>query len=209
MRQKEKMMKIGKAIITFTIISLFGCNGQEHQNDGKANEIQNEILQLETANSKKIYLENILKDDQALRNGEKSAELILKYGKDSKEHMEYVKAQWKQDEINLRKIEAYLKKYGYPKKNELGKDAAIAPWIVIHHSTDTEIRNRNFKILYQAYLTGDIDDNAMSMYLGRTYEFTFKERFRMESPYKSEDEINLLIEILNLDEEKANSQSHL
>jgi hypothetical protein len=202
-------MKIGKVILAFTIVIIFGCNSQRNQNDEKANDIHNEIQQLETINSKKTYLENILEQDQLVRNGEKSSELVLKYGRDSEEYREYVKAQWKRDEINLRKIEAYLKKYGYPKKSELGKDAAIAPWIVIHHSTDTGIRNRNFEILYQAYLTGDIDDNAMSMYLGRTYEFSFKERFRMESPYKSEDEINRLIEKLNLEVEKAKAQHHL
>ncbi|MEZ4933326.1 MAG: hypothetical protein R2788_14550 [Saprospiraceae bacterium] len=198
-------MKIVKIIFLFTLISIFGCNGQSNQSSEKSNGIEYEIQQLETADSKKAYLEQILADDQAVRNGEISAELMLKYGKDSEEYMEYVKAQWDQDEINLHKIETYLEEYGYPKKDELGKDVAIAPWLVIHHSTDTGIRNRNFEILYKAYLSGDIDDTAMSMYLGRTYEFTFKERFRMENPYKSEDEINQLIEKLNLEEEKANA----
>jgi hypothetical protein len=198
-------MKIVKIIFLFSLISIFGCNGQSNQSGEKSNGIEYEIQQLETADSKKAYLEQILADDQAVRNGEISAGLMLKYGKDSEEYMEYVKAQWDQDEINLHKIETYLEEYGYPKKDELGKDAAIAPWLVIHHSTDTGIRNRNFEILYKAYLSGDIDDTAMSMYLGRTYEFTFRERFRMENPYKSEDEINQLIEKLNLEEEKANA----
>lgn len=199
-------MKIGKIIFAFTFISMLGCSGQMNQSYKKTNGIEYEIQQLETADSKKAYLEKILEDDQAVRDGEKSAELMLKYGKDSEEYMEYVKAQWKQDEINLQKIETYLRKYGYPKKDKLGKDAAIAPWLVIHHSTDTGVRNRNFEILYKAYLSRDIDDTAMAMYLGRTYEFTFKERFRMESPYKSEDEINQLIEKLNLEKEKANAK---
>jgi hypothetical protein len=170
---------------------------------------ENEINSLETDEAKRGFLEKIYKDDQQVRDGKKEAELLLTYGKDSKEHMDYVQAQWKQDEINLQKIETYLGKYGYPKKDELGKEAALAPWIVIHHSTDTGIRNRHFEILYQAYLTGDIEDTAMSLYLGRTYEFTFKESFEMKSPYRSEDKINQLIKKLNLEEKKANTHYRL
>jgi len=167
--------------------------------DNKSSKIEQQIEGLETGEDKRRFLEKILEDDQKVRDG-KDSELMLKYGKDSKEHMEYVQAQWRQDEINLIKIEKYLEKFGYPSKNELGKDAAIAPWLVIHHSTDTQIRNRNFEVLYEAYLREDIDATAMSLYLGRTYEFTYGKRFRMESPYKSEDEINQLIKELDLKE---------
>ena len=69
---------------------------------------------------------------------------MLKYGKDSEEHMEYVKAQWRQDEINLIKIEKYLEIHGYPEK-ELGGQATTAPWMVIHHVQGYEVRERNFE----------------------------------------------------------------
>ncbi|HFA47851.1 MAG TPA: hypothetical protein ENJ95_02395 [Bacteroidetes bacterium] len=196
-------MKFDKFILIVFLILFCGCAEKTKK---EISAIEEEISQLNSIEDKKLYLEKILEDDQAVRNSEKSAELMLKYGNDSEEYMEYVKTQWKQDEINLHKIEAYLKKFGYPKNDEMGKNAVTAPWIVIHHQTDTGIRNRNFEILYKAYLNGDIDDTAMSFYLGRTYEFTFRERFKMESPFKSEDEINKLIEKLNLEEEKANAQ---
>ena len=63
--------------------------------------------------------------------------------------------------------------------------------------------------VYEAYLKGDIDDGAISFYLGRMYEMKNGERLRMESPYKSEDEINKLIEELNLEEKQANAQQRL
>jgi hypothetical protein len=61
-------------------------------------------------------LENIFELDQSVRDGKKEAELIRDYGYNSKEHMDYINEQWRQDEINLIKIEAYLQKHGYPEK---------------------------------------------------------------------------------------------
>ena len=191
--------------MAITLISIFACNSKVNQSSEQIKEIENEIQQLKTANAKKIYLEKILEDDQAVRDSEKSAELMLKYGKDSEEYMEYVKTQWKQDEINLIKVEKYLEIYGYPGK-ELGDMATTTPWMVIHHAQGYETRERNFEKVYGAYLKGDIDDGAISFYLGRMYQMKNGERLRMESPFKAEDEINQLIKELNLEEKKANAQ---
>ncbi|MFT6320029.1 MAG: hypothetical protein ACJAT4_000951 [Granulosicoccus sp.] len=199
-------MKIENIILGILILLLLGC-GEKAETENL--EFEKVIESLNSNDDKRGFLEKVYEEDQKVRDGSKDAELMLKYGKDSKEHMEYIQAQWKQDEINLNKVEKYIEKFGYPKKKELGKDAAIAPWIVIHHSTDTAIRNRNFEILYKAYLAEDIDDTAMSLYLGRTYEFTFRERFRMENPYRSEDEINQLIKKLGLEKRKANVQKSI
>ncbi len=202
-------MKIEKLLVMITLILMIGFIGCNKRVEKVSVNYENEINNLETDEEKRKFLEKILADDQQVRDGKKEAELMLKYGKDSKQHMDYIEAQWQQDEIHLEKIETYLGKYGYPNKDELGKEAALAPWIVIHHSTDTEIRNRNFEILYLAYLTGDIDDTALSLYLGRTHEFKFQESFEIESPFQSEDKINQLIKKLDLEEKKANAQYRL
>lgn len=180
-----------------TLVFIIACKNNKAPSSPK-----NETYQLETIEGKRTFLEQILKDDQLVRDGEKAANLVLRYGKDSKEDLAYAEAQWKQDAINLQKIEDYLKAFGYPQKAELGEDAAITPWLVIHHSTDIEVRNKYFEVLYKAYLTKDIDDTAISMYLGRTYQFTFREMFDIESPYLPEDEINQLIQKLGLEDKK-------
>jgi coenzyme F420-reducing hydrogenase alpha subunit len=187
-------MKIENLLWIFILFSLVACKNVQVEEDS---EILTEVRQLQSIEAKKNYLDKIYEDDQSVR-GSKGQELMLKFGKDSEEYMDYIKAQWMQDEMNLEKVEAYLKVFGYPKKEEVGENAALAPWLVIHHSTDLEARNRNFKDLYEAYLTKKIDDNAMSFYLNRTYQFTFKERMKIESPFKSEDEINQLIKALDL-----------
>jgi len=149
-----------------------------------------------------MYLERVLEDDQAVRDSEESARITMQYGRNSKENRDYVEKQWRMDELNLFKIESYISIFGYPSKAELGEIAALAPWIVIHHSTEMDVRNRNFKHLYKAYLDGNTDDNALVMYLNRSYRMTFREDFYIESPFKAEDEINGLINALDFNQVK-------
>ena len=191
-----------KLVLIFTLVSILGCSEQVNLTDAMTAEIENEIQLLKTPDAKKKYLEKILEDDQSVRDGQLSADLMLKYGKNSKEHMEYVKTQWKQDEINLVKIEKYFEIHGYPDK-ELGTKATTAPYMVIHHARDYEPRMRNFEIVYEAYLNGNIDDGAISFYLGRMYQMKNGERLYIESPFRPEDEINQLIKELGLEQQKA------
>jgi len=72
---------------------------------------------------------------------------------------------------------------GYPSK-EMGQMAVNTPWMVIHKAQGYEPRKRNFDKVYEAYLKGDINDGAISFYLGRMYQIKKGERFRMESPYE-------------------------
>jgi len=193
-------MKMKKQIWIFLLVAFFGCKEADHEQQVI---IEDEIKKLESVGDKKTYLENILEDDKKVRDGSKRADIILKYGKNSKEFRDYQNKQWEQDEINLVKIEKYLEIHGYPKK-QLGDMATTTPWIVIHHAQGYGTRERNFEKVYEAYLKGDIDDGAISFYLGRMYEMKNGKRLRMESPYKSEDEINKLILELNLEDKKAN-----
>lgn len=201
-------MKTGKIILSATLILMVSCKSQVNHSEEKINQIENEIKQLETVSAKRTYLETIWEDDQAVRDNEKSSELMLKYGKDSDEYMGYIKNQWSQDEINLIKVEKYLEFYGYPDK-EFGDKATTTPWLVIHHAQGYEARERNFEKVYEAYLKGDIDNVAISFYLGRMYEMKEGERLVMESPYTAEDEINRLINKLNLNEKKLNAQQSI
>ena len=194
---KEKLFLISLVLI------INGCN-EKLSTDYSY--IYDEVNELVSEDHKRNFLEQILKDDQKVRDGKKEAELILKYGKDSKEHIEFNKVLWRQDEINLRKVDAYFQKFGYPSKAILGRDAATAPWLVIHHSLDLAVRDLHFEILYKAYLNDDITDTYMSLYLGRTYEKTFGERHQMENPYRSDDQINQLIQKLGLENRKMKIQ---
>lgn len=133
-----------------------------------------------------------------MRTSSEGSDILIKYGQNSKERVAYVQDFMAKDHALLEQIEWYLDKYGYPSKAALGKDAAMAPWLVIHHCTDIGVRNSHFGMLQQAYADGNITDDAFTMNLGRTYQFQFGERLKMESPYTVDDEIGQLILELGL-----------
>ena len=191
-------------IVMFSVLLLFSCREVPPQiSKTLANQIEKEVQSLLTQEAKRAFLEKIIEDDQRVRDGALSADLVLKYGHNSKEHRAYIEAQIQQDALNLEKIEMYLKYYGHP-GIELGSDAVSAPWMVIHHAQGYEARERNFPLLYRAYKNGIIDDGAMSFYLGRMHRIKTGERFDMEGPYTGEDEINALIETLGLSLDESN-----
>ena len=192
-------MKEPNQILGLILILMFGCN---LKNNVKEPKLDVSTLKLETLEDKKNYLEKILEDDQKFR-GSQDSEIMLKYGKDSDEFRKFIQKRSNQDSINLSKIEKYFEIYGYPNKNELGEIAAFTPWAVIHHANTYEERERNFQKLYEAYLNKNIDDASISRFLGRMYRIKNGELLRMEGPFKSEDEINQLINKLNLEEKKT------
>ena len=81
----------------------------------------------------------------------------------------------------------------------MGQDAAMVPWLVIHHNTDLSQRNSYFSMLQEAYQNEDISSTQFCLYLGRSHEFAFGNRLQMESPYTEEDEIMALIKALDLE----------
>lgn len=187
-------------ILLFSLIFIFGCEKTAH-NDHP--EIRQEINALETNKSKKDYLINIYKDDQIVRDGDKGQEIVLKYGKGSKEDIEYIKAQREMDAINLFKIKTYLEKYGYPVEVELEDYATTIPWLVVHRAPAYETREKYFEPIYKAYLTGDISIEELNTYLGGMYELKNNERLKIENPYTGEQELSALIQELGLEKKKS------
>lgn len=185
------------------LITFFSCTPNNIPNH---NSIENEIENLKTTEAKRSYLESIFRDDQKLRGGH-GQQIMIKYGPDSKEYKEYIQHQIKQDAENLLKIETYMAKHRHPNKSEVGERAAVTPWAVIHHAQGYEVREKNFAILYQAYVQGDIDEGQLSMFLGRMYRIKNGHSFEMKTTHTAEDEINQLIIELNL--EKVNEPTNL
>jgi len=146
-----------KSIFILVLTIVFSCT---QKGKIKTNVIESELKMLTTDSLKIKYLEQILIDDQNVR-GSEGQELMLKYGKNSPEHNDYIGRLLKQDSINLEKVEKYLIMYGYP-NTTFGDKATTTPWMVIHHSQGYDTRKRNFKIIYGAYLDNKIDDGAIS-----------------------------------------------
>ena len=188
-----KIIHIKRILLCLALCSL-GCKDKTSENPLPINE---EIAALKTIGQKNDYLEKIHQADQDIRDG-RDSELVLKYGLDSPEVKSFYSKMDSIDALNLEKIELYLKEFGYPNKDSVTTEAAIAPWIVIHHSTDVDKRKGFFTDLFQAYNDGFINTDQFELYLGRTYKLEFGTYPFGEGAYDPIEKINRLIEELNL-----------
>lgn len=176
-------------------MALLGC---QQYNKNEEIDVDKEIAALQSLSEKETYLESIFRSDQDIRNGEDS-ELLLKYGKNSKELQTFYKKMDSIDRLNLKRVETYLAQFEYPDKEAFSQNATITPWLVIHHSSNLQTRKEYFKILKQSYFNGDINSNQLDLYLGRTYQIKNGKYPAWEGPYKPDEKINWLIKELNLE----------
>lgn len=190
-------MKYLKLLI---IVGLFfsGCYEENKKTEPPQNlRIEKEVESLTTIEKQKVFLEEISRLDQKVRNDETS--ILQQYGYDSKEHKESWKIINETDDVNLDKIELFLKKYGHPTTEKHGELACRAPWLVIHHASRAGARRKNFEHLYTAWKNEDLDGGAFAFYLNRLYAMEHNgKRLRMKNPFTEESEIDTLLEVLNL-----------
>jgi hypothetical protein len=178
-----------------TMLVLTSCI-KEHKPDSA--KIDLELSELSSSETHMNFLLQLADQDQFLRQGQ-SQEIVIRYGSNSKEFKSFINQMDSLDHENLARAEGYLKKFGYPKLKIFGEIATNSIWLVIHHASGYESRARNFKMLYEAYLEGDITKDAMVLFLGRMYEIKFGERMQMQNPYTAEEEIATFISKLNLE----------
>ena len=186
------MKKYWCAIILFLFI---GCQNSHQPN--KVDIIEKELRQLHSIVDKKNYLESLFDDDQKYRRGQ-ITKLIFKYGKESETVKNFIEMANIQDAENLEKAERYLSIHGHPKINEVGEIATQTIWGIIHHSNTYEEKARNFHFLHAAFLEGDIDEDAYSMYLERMYEVKYQQKLDMGNRYFPRTKIDTLIGLLHL-----------
>ncbi|MEP3210832.1 MAG: hypothetical protein ABJN95_16640 [Maribacter sp.] len=127
-----------------------------------------------------------------------SSKIVLEFGRNSKEDIEFSKKFVRLDSLNFIKIDGYLLKHGYPSKNKHGTKAFMAPWAIIHHSNSIAARKKHFSKIYQAYKEGELDYNAFSLYLGRTYQMVFGNRFQTDGNRTQVEEVAAQINALEL-----------
>jgi hypothetical protein len=194
-------------IYSLLVIGLLACAGPEKRETEQAIEqetkdeatLEDDQLELTTNQAKRAFLEEVLAKDRAVRMGSEEGRIIVKHGYGSAELYEYRKAQSDQDLANFESIGAYLEAYGYPKKDSLGKDATLTPYLVIHHQTDPGKRNQYFNYLYQAYQTGQISNRDFEKYLDRTYQILYRSIFDFGSDsLKTDEKIEMLMEEMKL-----------
>ena len=158
--------------------------------------IDQEIAVISNAGKLQEYLENIKQVDQQYRKEE--VDILDQYGHGSDEHKVIMEKINQVDAENYFRIEAVFKTFGYPNIDSVGEEAAMAPWIVIHHSPIYEHRIKHFQMIYGGYLNGHLSEDAMELYLDRTYKMKFNKMFKMPSPYRVNSKIDTLVKVLNV-----------
>ncbi len=188
-------MRIRRLFLIFGLITLIGCKQVDEK---KPVNVEDEIAELQSLSGKEEYLEYILETDQNIRDG-RSSEIYLKYGENSSEYQNFIYIMDSIEKLNLKRIDIYLKSFGYPSVDSVSRNASIAPWIVIHHTTDVEKRKKYFKYLFKAYKDGNLTTDRFEGYLGRTYQFQFGNYPSGEGAYNIDEKINDLIRKLGLE----------
>ena len=149
----------------------------------------------------RAYLKELLADDQHLRQGQDAA-LWAEHGYASAQADSFRTLFMARDRINFAKANYYVERYGYPDPNRVGVVAARAPWLVFHHTHYPAYQRTNFDSLSAAYRRGWIDDDQLTLYLGRAYRDRFGDRHEMPNPYTPQREVELLIKKLGWEEER-------
>jgi len=188
------------------LISLFACQNEKPYHPLKktsrqqaSQEIIDELKTLNSDSLKGAYLQEIYSIDQSLRR--EDSEYRQKYGY----HPQAEKNRWKKineaDNLNLQKIEAYLEMYDYPHPLLIGKVKSQTPWLIIHHSSDIETREKNLHHLYNAYKNGRLSASYFATYLQRWHKMKFGKMIKMENPFTNEEEITTLMRALKINQE--------
>jgi len=102
-------------------------------------------------------LTQIEKDDQELRIA-MNAKNITKQEEANLWTKQNVK-----DSINLIKVETILINYGYPNKERVGYDLANTVWLVLHHQSDINVRDK-----YQKLIEANASEGQIAYYNWRS-----------------------------------------
>lgn len=183
------------------LVSLSACtkeldnNGQENSENATI-ELKTGFEDLKTIQEHRDFLESIWDLDQQVRKDAERA--VQQKGYHSREHKEIIQKMIETDKENLAKIEGYLAKFGPPRIDPLGELAAQTPFIVIHHSMNLEVKERNFPYIYDAWSKKNLETDEFIFYLDRFYDLKFGKRLKLKNPYTEEDQVRALVTELDL-----------
>ena len=183
-------------ILLSAIILIFGCN--KKMIDASKNNIT--IENIKTNEQKRNYLLAILADEQS-EPKESVSDIILKYGKPSKEYDNYIKNFYAKNNKNIVLIEKYFSAFGYPKISEVGDDAASTPWLVFLQSYNFYSKERNFIYLYRGFQAGDMRKKDFMWLLDIMYNHKFGKEYQMVGEYDENKKIEQQITDLGLDKQ--------
>jgi len=182
------------SVVSCLLLVHTGCNS-----DGQPSReaVLSEVAELESIDDKRLYLESILEQLQALQFEEES---LLFSNADEATLKDFYKRKAAIQETNATKISAYFDNYGYPSRSELGQYAAFAPYAVIYYSDEAEpIDTAQFRYFYGAYTFGDIPEDMFLAYLLAYYRTIKSEDYREDPTLSAQESIYNVLDTLDIE----------
>lgn len=134
------------------------------------------INNLEGTSEQEFFLTSIYRSDRQVRHFEDS--VMLADGWRSPAHVAAIARLRITDSLNSLKIDRYLDAHAYPDRENFTDEARIAPWQVLVHSLNREIRRKHFGDLYDAYKDGDLETRRFLLFLEDEYQKVFEKDFQ-------------------------------
>ncbi len=149
------------------------------------------------------FLHSVFLLDQDVREYEDS--VMVASGWKSTEHLKAIDSLMLVDSLLTSQISKYLDFYGFPDKEDFSEVPRITPWLVLHHSSNSEIKRKHFPKLYEAYEDGNLEERRLLMLLQGEYEKIHQQEFQSYS--RDEARIRELMKALDLMPAKARKLS--
>lgn len=188
-------MKTAHGVVFFIIFQLvLVCSCSMNKTPGPE-EIKRQVSALKTLEEKRLFLEKIITEIEALEMKERAARFA-----GTKELEELAEEKESLNLLNQRKISAYFKAYGYPSRAELGQYAAFAPYAVIYYADKLELlKEDEFKYFFGAYRFNDIPEELFLNYLELYYEKRNGTSFRIDRRASPVDNIETILDSLGIE----------
>lgn len=182
------MTKHLKALLTLLILSFLGSPLLSQSDlDG--------INNLSNIREQEFFLLSLYRLDQEIRRFEDS--VMLADGWHSAEHLAAIRRLRTTDSINSLKVDRYLDAHGYPVRENFSDEARNAPWQILVHSLNNDIRRKHFNDLFGAYKDGDLETRRFLLFLEDEYQKVYKKNFQSYS--QGEQRVEELIKALESD----------
>lgn len=159
--------------------------------------LQEEVNAANTVEKQTEFFTTIRKSNKSLRINFKKLEKELN---PNSEELKKAKEEFDlNNQNNLKRIEAYITTYGYPKKDLHGTPATNTPYIIIEGHSDYDKFRKYARILYDANQDGNLRTDNVNYYLNRIYSYKFDGKgIEWGRPYRSEEELDTLLKTLDL-----------
>ncbi len=175
MRDDLKTLLTLPSLLFFLFLALFpGLNPAAY-----AQSDLDGIKDLVVTRNQNVFLKAIYYSDKRVRFVEDS--VMHTDGWRSTEHLAAIKRLREIDSMNTLKIDRYLDFHGYPEKDQFEEEAQIAPWLVLIHSQNQEIRKKHFNKLYEAYKDENLEIRRFLLFLEDEYQGVYHKDFQSYS----------------------------